>query len=250
MNHNLRILIVDDDRRMASTLADILHLQGYITYQANNPYDALAIAKETELDCVISDIIMPGMNGAELCDVLRNLHPDLTIVLMTAFASNQLTSLGIEKGALTVLEKPLDVTQVLQFLSLLQKNQTIAVVDNDPLFCQTLGDILKERGYQVKTITDPHAAVDHILGEEQVILLDLKFNGITGYDVMVQIREKHPDLPILLITGHSNEMGAVIEQAMAVNAYACLYKPLVISDLLKTLAEIRSGLLKRILGNL
>ena len=249
MSGTLRILIVDDDRRMASTLADILNLQGYQTHQSHSPEEALELARSNEFDCVISDMIMPGMNGSELCHALSKIQPNLPSVLMTAYASEQLTDLGLKKGALAVLEKPLDITQVLQFLTLLRETQIITIVDDDSAFAKTLGSILERRKYSVSIITDPQHILEGISGQEQVILLDMKLNSVSGHEVLKRIRVRYPELPVLLVTGYGVEMAPAIEQALATHAYACLYKPLVIPELLSKLAEIRSSQLKKALAH-
>lgn len=247
MTNNMRILVVDDDRRMASTLADILNLEGYQVVQAHSPGQALELARKTPFFCAISDIVMPGMNGADLCDALRQIQPGLMVVLMTAYASEEMTRRGLDQGALAVLEKPLDLTQVLQFLGLLRKQKTATIVDDDPTFCRTLGDILEHRGFLIKCITDPHSVMDELAGDEQVILLDMKLNSINGYDILREIRTRHPNLPVLLVTGFRAEMAPAIEKALAIHAHTCLYKPLVIPELLRTLDEIRAGQLKQAL---
>ncbi|MEW5869845.1 MAG: response regulator [Chloroflexota bacterium] len=249
MNDALRILIVDDDRYMASTLIDILNMQGYHTELAYSPEDALELARQAEFDCVISDIVMQGMSGVALCAALRQLQPEMVVILMTAYASEQQSAKGLEKGALAVLNKPLDLAHLLQFLDFLKKTQTIAIVDDDPEFCRTLSNILTSRGYSVKLILDDREALDSISGNEQVILLDMKLNNASGDEVLRKIRQRYPNLPVLLVTGYGVEMASAIARALAIDAYACLYKPLVVPELLKTLAEIRSRHLKKVLSH-
>ena len=155
---------------------------------------------------------------------------------------------GLDEGVVGVLDKPLDINHLLGFLTSLAKNRTIVIVDDDPAFCKTLDDILYQRGFKVAQITDPHVrcGADHL--GAQVILLDMKFNGINGLDVLKDIRKNNPTLPVLLVTGYREEMAAVIQAALEINAYACLYKPLEIPQLLQMLTELQKknlrGLLK------
>jgi two-component system C4-dicarboxylate transport response regulator DctD len=99
----------------------------------------------------------------------------------------------------------------------------------------------------VSLITDPHVDVSSITTDAQVILLDLKFNGISGLDVLKDIRRRNPSLPVLIVTGHREEMAASIEAALEINAHACLYKPLEIPRLLDMLAQIQRERLRNLI---
>jgi CheY-like chemotaxis protein len=239
MSPKLHILIVDDDQRMTRTLADILSVAGHDVTEASSGLEALDKIHSQSFDCVLTDIKMPEMNGVELHRQLYLAQPGLPVVLMTAYAADELIRQGLDEGVVGVLDKPLAINQLLAFLASLAKNRTIVIVDNDPAFCQTLGDILRQRGFKVAQVTDPHIDVELMAGEAQVILLDLHLNHINGLDVLKEIRKGHPELPVLLVTGYRNEMATVIQGALEINAYACLYKPLEIPRLLQTLSEIQ-----------
>lgn len=249
MDQNLRILIVDDDRRITRTLADILIVSGYQITEASSGPDALEKARTMKFDCVISDVRMPEMDGVDLHRRLREIQPGLPVVLMTAYAADILTNQGLDDGVVGVLDKPLDIDHLLGFLISLSKNRTITIVDDDPAFCKTLADILHQRGFRVAQITDPHASTELMAAEAQVILLDMKLNSINGLDVLKDIRVNHPTLPVLLVTGYREEMSAVIQGAMNINAFTCLYKPLEIPQLLQMLTELQVTRLRGLLNH-
>jgi DNA-binding response OmpR family regulator len=81
--------------------------------------------------------------------------------------------------------------------------------------------------------------VEEMVADTQIVLLDMKLNQIDGHEILQQIRATHPDLPVLLISGYRDEMQSAILKALEINAHACLYKPLELDELLKTLTEIR-----------
>jgi DNA-binding response OmpR family regulator len=122
-------------------------------------------------------------------------------------------------------------------------------VDDDKAFCKTLDDILHQRGFKVTQVTDPHVDVDLMTIDAQVILLDIKFNGISGLDVLKDIRKNNPNLPVLLVTGYREEMAPVIKGALDINAFACLYKPLEIPQLLEMLSGLQTKHLRGLLKN-
>jgi CheY-like chemotaxis protein len=249
MDQNLHILIVDDDRRITRTLSDILNVSGYQTTEASSGPDALEKVRTMTFDCVISDIKMPEMDGVELHRRLHEIQPGLPVMLMTAYAADVLTRQGLIEGAVGVLDKPLDISHLLTFLASLSKNRTVVIVDDDKAFCKTLDDILRQRGFKVTQVTDPHVDVNLMTTDAQVVLLDLKFNGISGLDVLRDIRKKNPTLPVLMVTGYRKEMASAIQAALEISAFTCLYKPLEIPQLLEMLTELQRSRLRGLLKN-
>jgi two-component system response regulator HydG len=244
MNPTLRILIVDDDQRMTHTLSDILSLSGHIAVEASSGAAALAKVGVQDFDCVLTDVRMPGMDGVELHRQLHKEHPGLPVVLMTAFAADDVIRQGLEEGAVGVLEKPLDISHLLGFFTSLANNRIIAIVDDDPNFCKTLSGVLQQRGFSVTQITDPHTPVEGIASASQVVLLDMKLDGVGGLQVLKDIRERYPLLPVVMVTGYRLEMETAIKSALEIHAYACLYKPLEIPELLEMLSKIQRDRLR------
>jgi CheY-like chemotaxis protein len=249
MSETLRILVVDDDRLMARTIVDILKIKGYQAEAVHSGPGALEKMAEGHFDCVLTDIKMPEVNGVELYRAIKaTRQPDLPVVLMTAYSTDRLVREGLEEGAIAALTKPLDINALLSFFSALRKERSVVIVDDDPEFCKTLGDILRVRGFSVTQMTDPHGVVERIETDVQVVLLDMKLNSVGGLEVLKEIRERHPHLPVILVTGYREEMMPAMEAALKINAYACFYKPLQIDVLLQALTQIHHQELGRMLG--
>jgi len=248
MTKNLRILIVDDDKRMVKTLVDILMLKGFQTVGSYSGTEALDLLQKKDFDCVLTDIKMPEMNGIEFFRKIKTIRPSVSVVFMTAYATNELVSQAMEEGAIATLNKPLDINLLLCFLSALREDLSIVIVDDDPMFCKTLGGVLKNRGFNVSEVSEPDSLYAILKPEGQVVLLDMKLNNITGLEVLKKIRKKFPDLPVVLITGYREDMASSIDAALKINAFTCLYKPFQIEELLGVLASIHKKELGRILN--
>jgi len=247
MKTKLKILIVDDDKNMAHTLADILGISGYEPLEANSAEQALKIINKEEINCVLTDVRMDDMNGVELFEEIQKIKPDLPVILMTAYASDDQIKHGLKIGAMGLLTKPLEINLILNFLTILSEKHCIVVVDDDPVFCKTLAEILTRRKYCVKIVTEPEKIFEAISPQDQSILLDMKLKETEGSEVLEKIRKKFNDIPVVLITGYRKEMTKAIEKALALDAYACLYKPLDIPKLLQTLDDILKIRLKGLL---
>jgi len=239
VNKTLRVLIVDDDPMMARTLADILRVKGHKAEIAHSSAEALVLLDAGPFDCVLSDIRMPGANGVQLHREIVDRYASIPTVLMTAYSSDSLVQEGLDEGVLAVLTKPLDIGAVLAFLCSLRKEYSLVIVDDDPLFCRTLGDLLEARGFAVAAISDPYAVMDCLDENAGIVLLDVKLDGIDGVDVLRQIRARYPNLPVVLVTGYGAQVDEAIQAALELGAHACLYKPLQIDQLLDLLFEIR-----------
>lgn len=212
--------------------------------------EALEKASMMRFDCVLSDIKMPEMDGVELHRRLHEIRPGLPVVLMTAYAADDLIQKGLEEGVAGVFDKPLDINHLLGFFTSLAKNRMIVIVDDDEVFCKTLNEILKQRGFKVMQVTHPRVDVNSMITDAQVVLLDLKLNGTSGLNVLKDIRRVNSTIPVLMITGHREEMAESIKAAMEIDAYACLYKPLEIPKLLDMLSRLQKDNLRGLMkGN-
>ncbi len=238
MKPKLKILIVDDDQRMTHTLADILTVSGYTAIEASSALQALEKVRKESFDCVLTDIRMPQMDGVAFHQTISKEQPGLPVILMSAYAADDLIQQGLEAGVVGVLDKPINIVQLLGFFSMLAKNRTLAIVDDDPVFCKTLGDILRKRGFTVDQLSAPITDLDKLASEAQVVLLDLKLNSNNGLEVISQIREQFPGLPVLLVTAYRDEMAAAMQLAMENSTFACLYKPPEITEVVRLLEQI------------
>ena len=244
----LRILIVDDETIVRDSLAAWFRQDGHKVDVAEGGKEALHLVSASRYDMAFLDIKMPGMDGLELQERLAAADPELSIVLMTAYASKELVNHGLQTGAAGVLEKPLDIQLLLDLFSMLKHLPLITIVDDDAAFCQTLSEILRLSGYPVKIISDPHQASDVITDQNQIILLDMKLNAIDGFALLQEIHQSHPAVPVLLVTSYRQEMAVSIQKALEIQARACLYKPLEIEKLLQTINEIQLAKMRKMLA--
>lgn len=77
-----RILIVDDVREILTGISSILEMEGYEAITAENGIQALEVI-DNNIDLVVSDILMPEMDGIELCQIIRDKFPDIKMILIS-----------------------------------------------------------------------------------------------------------------------------------------------------------------------
>jgi len=110
-----KILVVDDDNPSLENVARFLRLKGYQVEVASNGYEAGQLIDKTEFDLVLSDLIMPGVNGLDLLKRTRSIAREVPVVLMSAFPGIEVTQI-FERGAADFIPKPLDLDKLLSQL--------------------------------------------------------------------------------------------------------------------------------------
>jgi len=117
MSEILSILVVDDNPAMAKTMADVLGFEGFVVYEARSGKEALVIIRDHPVDIMVTDIVMPEMDGVVLNREARKIHPKLITFFMTAYAADELIQQGMKEGIKTVLTKPVDIDLLLSIIS-------------------------------------------------------------------------------------------------------------------------------------
>ncbi|MBM0066427.1 response regulator transcription factor [Bacillus gibsonii] len=105
------ILIVDDDQEIARLVSISLRNEGYSTTLAGNGIEALQKMKETVIDLVVLDVMMPEMDGLEFCQTVRQDH-DLPILMISAKSEDMDRITGIMTGADDYLIKPFNILEL------------------------------------------------------------------------------------------------------------------------------------------
>lgn len=108
-----RILIVDDEPLIRSTLAEYLGQQGFTVAASGTAQEALTQSAETHFDVILCDVQLPDLSGIELLDRLLRQSPDSSVLLITAFATVENAIQAFQRGAHDYLIKPLILKEVL-----------------------------------------------------------------------------------------------------------------------------------------
>ncbi len=116
MNHNMNILLVDDDPAILSVLEARLVSAGLKVFIAGNGPQALEILNDHHLDVLVSDVKMPGMNGMELLEKVRSIKPELPVIFMTAYGTIPDAVSSVKAGVVDYLSKPLDGRDLIEKL--------------------------------------------------------------------------------------------------------------------------------------
>ncbi len=105
-----RILLVEDDQAVREPVVRILRQIGYDVLVAETPAKAmeLVVGEGRAVDLLVTDVVMPGMNGRELAERLRERFPDLQVIFISGYTENVIVHHGVLEDGLAFLQKPFD----------------------------------------------------------------------------------------------------------------------------------------------
>jgi len=102
------ILIVDDEKNYPTIIGEILQEEGYTSLTASSGMEALDILNNDLIDLVLTDVKMPGMSGIQLLEKIKEINPDIPVIIMTAYGSVEKAVDAMHKGAYTFILKPFE----------------------------------------------------------------------------------------------------------------------------------------------
>ncbi len=124
------ILIVDDETDALDLMEELFLKHGYETFTARNGLEAMPIIAEHEPDILISDMVMPEMDGIKLLELVTKKYPDIAVIMITAHGTIETAVETMKKGAKDYILKPLRLDEILakvetisQLKSLMKENQ-------------------------------------------------------------------------------------------------------------------------------
>jgi two-component system, OmpR family, alkaline phosphatase synthesis response regulator PhoP len=109
----MRILLVEDEESIRDVVKLNLELEGYETIATDNGKEAIRLSQEQHFDLFVLDVMLPEMNGFEICEQVRLTNHDTPIIFLTAKDSPQDRVAGLKKGADDYLTKPFNLEELL-----------------------------------------------------------------------------------------------------------------------------------------
>ena len=107
------ILVVDDDSASGDIVARLLAREGYATRVASSGVEALRILRTESIDLILLDVMMPGMDGLQVCAALHAEHSRIPIILLTAKDDTNTRAEGMHLGVTEFLTKPINRAELL-----------------------------------------------------------------------------------------------------------------------------------------
>jgi len=133
VENKVRILVVDDETGLCDFIRHYLTSRGFEVVVAFRSQEALEVLNQRAIHVVLSDIMMPSMDGLELLRQIKESNPQVVVIMMTAYASLDKAVKAIAYGAADLLIKPFEVSRLLQVINdSLQDIELSSTTDQPP----------------------------------------------------------------------------------------------------------------------
>jgi len=150
------ILIVDDEKNICLTLSQALEVLGAETDTALNGEEALVKLEKKEFGLILLDLRMPGMDGMEVLRRVREIRPDIRVIILTAYGTIESAVEAMKLGAVDFIQKPFSPDEIRGLVS--------RVMDREKLDEQKVVDYASSIELAKRSIGDRHfdAAIEHL----------------------------------------------------------------------------------------
>jgi two-component system cell cycle response regulator len=192
MTPKKRILVVDDEVDFVKMLQARLRIEGYEVLTAEDGIKGIQVARKEKPDLIILDIMMPGLDGHSVCDMLKKsaLTWSTPVIYLTAKTGHADELLAMEKGAKYYLTKPYNPAMLMEMIksaliendSAGEKGNRVLVIDGDMTFAGDCEAKLRQAGFDV--ILAPTAAEGLLSARDHhpdIILLDFQTSHLDSH---------------------------------------------------------------------
>ena len=149
-NRVATILVVDDDELVRKTLSVLVSTLGYRCQLASDGLEAIRVLKAAKCDLVLSDVIMPNMDGLELLKYIIRHHTDTDVIIATGY--NERTSYAdvIRAGAIDFIKKPIDQAELEAKLARALRERSMVRKLEELSMCDSLTSLLNRRAFDLR----------------------------------------------------------------------------------------------------
>ena len=202
-NSKFRILVVEDEAAIRTGLIDVLVYHGYQVGYATDGIVGLEKAQSQQFDLVLLDVMMPGLNGFEVCQTIRESDKELAIIMLTAKTTDEDVIQGLTLGADDYVSKPFSVAQLMLRIQavlrrgrvLEQPEQLIELGNHATIDCRNLS-AKTSNGDVVFTRREMEILEYLNLNNQRPVPRDELLNKVWGYHKDLEIETRTVDIHI------------------------------------------------------
>ncbi len=171
MDKKVKILVVDDEQGMRDMLSYALGKEGYIVVTAQNGEEGINKVKEEDIDIAILDIKMPGMDGITVLGKIKEIKPEIEVIIATGYASLETAIESLRKGAYDYINKPFNINELTALLEKAyetkhMKSQLVSLKELDRLKDEFISTVSHELKTPLMAIS---GALELLLDREDVV---------------------------------------------------------------------------------
>jgi CheY-like chemotaxis protein len=224
--------VVDDEPSVRDIVKEFIAYEGYQATVASGGSEALEILEQNQIDLVITDLMMPEMNGWQLLKIIKKRFQHISVVVLTGYISEEGEKMLTNSQIDGYLVKPIDRTRLNELLKTLSQTRksgqiaNIVAIDDDPDALAAIDHALANRGFHVTLFRDPNDALQYIKETRpDLLILDLLMPNTDGFEICRILRqsEKTARIPILVLSSAPSR--ANVAKAIQLNVTGFMAKP-------------------------
>ena len=189
------ILVIEDDISILRGVKDNLEYEGYTVLSETNGINGLQLALEKKPDLVLLDIMLPGMNGYEICRRLKKEKPELPVIMITARGSEMDKVSGLDIGADDYVTKPFRITELMARIRAVLRRGAVGpgIIPDEYCFGKIKLNFKKQKAFrdekEIKLSSKEFAIMEYFIRHdgEAVHRHDL-LNEVWGYEALPTTR--------------------------------------------------------------
>lgn len=222
MSGGLSILVVDDDRDNAASLAELFELEGHRVTTAFSGEAAIAASVNSAFDLAFMDVMMPGLNGVESFLEIRKLRPSARVFMMTGYSVEELLQQAIRNGVLGVMAKPLDIGRLLHAVDEVKPDGIVLVEGGGRDTGEAIKAMAETGGLSCSLVRRPDEVPD---AGSRISVIDLGQPLIDGVEAYTRLKRQGPPRPAIIVTPPGAESGDALAAFRDVAVTGILNKP-------------------------
>jgi len=243
-----KILVIDDEPAIADLIKINLEADGYEVDTALDGMEGIEKAKASPPDVITLDVLMPGMNGFQVMELLKK-NPgtaDIPVIFISIVEGPQ-KDRGFHLGAVDFLTKPIEYGELLKSLKKIESSigkvtgvkKEVLVIDDEVDVANLIKVNLEDQGYDVfVAYNGPDAIAIARERKPEVIMLDLAMPGMDGFSVMKVLKQdkETEHIPIIVLTGHDTK--GYKQKSLMLGAAQYMTKPFSEKDIVEEIKKV------------
>lgn len=243
-----KILVIDDEPAIAQLIKINLEADGYEVDTALDGMEGIEKAKASPPDVITLDVLMPGMNGFQVMELLKK-NPgtaDIPVIFISIVEGPQ-KDRGFYLGAVDFLTKPIEYGELLKSLKKIESSigkvtgvkKEVLVIDDEVDVANLIKVNLEDQGYDVfVAYNGPDAIAIARERKPEVIMLDLAMPGMDGFSVMKVLKQdkETEHIPIIVLTGHDTK--GYKQKSLMLGAAQYMTKPFSEKDIVEEIKKV------------
>ncbi len=230
----LDVLVVDDDRDLASGIADMLEAEGHRAVLAGSGEAAIEVARERAFDMIFLDVKLPGMTGIDALRELRETQGQARVILMTGFRIDNLLTEAVKTGGRTVLTRAATAPQMLEHLRDVGPGGIVLLVAENGSLGANLEESLTGQGLKARLArTEAAAAESAASAGLDVLILDLQRPISRILEAYLALQDLDPAVTVVMIASPLENGKPIVNPLRSISVTGCLFKPFDPADLLQ-----------------